>query len=325
MATATYKNPLEMPYDLYQRYHMVTQIIQRLDAVLGSDASVLEIGGDPGILSSFLPEESPVVVNSPPHASKDIVPANGTSLPFKDDSFRGVVMLDVLEHVPEDRHELLLQEIDRASSKWLIIGGPFQHDSVKEAETILSDYYLQLTGARHNFLEEHRSIGLPDRQKIVEIIQSLGYNTLELPNGLLWRWMLMMGITFFLQKDPSDNDLIDKISRFVNQNLAPSDNREPAYRHMIVGVRQKMPEAVWQQIQSLESSGSKVPEDDFTTTWEGAAAALQTLIAGKIRQGDEQIRQLEGQIEILEEFRDNVQRSLAYRIYRRWKDIWKSR
>jgi hypothetical protein len=320
--TAIQKDPLDLPYDLYQRYHLVTQIIQRLDSVFDAKVAVLEVGGDPGILAAFLPGEAPVIINSPPNIGGGIIPADGLLLPFKDDSFRGVVMLDVLEHVPEANRDMLLREIDRVSANWIIVGGPFRHDSVKDAEAIMSNYYLQLTGTAHEYLEEHRTVGLPDRQKTVDMIQSLGYDTLELPNGLLWRWMLMMGITFFLLKDPSDSDLMTKILRFVNQHLAPSDNREPAYRHIIIGVRKVMPEDTWRQLQSLESTGSRAPEEDFTSSWEGATAALQALMVDKIRQRDEHIRQLEGQIVILEEFREQTQRSLAYRIYRRWKDLW---
>jgi hypothetical protein len=49
------------------------------------------------------------------------------------------------------------------------------------------------------------------------------------------------------------------------------------------------------------------------------------LIADKTRQRDEQINQLQGQIRILEEFRDQVQQSLPYRMYRQWKRLWKNR
>jgi len=315
-------NPLDFPYDLYQRYHLATQIIQRLDGVFGNGAPILEVGGNPGILQTFLPEKTPIIVNSPPHIAGDIIPADGCHLPFKDRSFRGVVMLDVLEHVPEDNRSALLREIDRVSSSWLVVGGPFGNESVGEAEAILAGFHRQLTGTAHTYLEEHQRFGLPDYAITLETLKSLGYATMEIPNGLLCRWMLMLGINFFLQKDPSDPELVRQVNHFVNLHLAPTDNREPAYRHVIVAVRQPMPEGLRQQLRALESTDSGIP-DDAVSSWEGATAALQALMAGKIRQRDEKIRDLEGQIKILEEFRDQVQQSLAYRIYRRWKDMWK--
>lgn len=321
----THKDPLEFPYDLYQRYELVRKIIKSLDGLTGKMLPVLEVGGDPGVLAAFLTDETPVVVNTPPQAGDDIITANGRALPFKDNSFRGAVAIDVLEHVPEDQRQEMIQEVDRVCADWMVIGGPFQHELVEEAETILADFYRQLNGTSHRFLEEHRAIGLPDREKTVEYLQSMGYNTIEIPNGLLCRWMLMLGITFFLQKHPNDSDIINNVFRFANQHLTATDNREPAYRHIIICVRGDIPENICKQLQCLETPLSTVPEEDFTASWEGATAGLQTLIADKIRQRDEQISEMEGQIKILEEFRDNVQRSAAYRVYRFWKNLWKRR
>jgi hypothetical protein len=174
----------------------------------------------------------------------------------------------------------------------------------------------------HTFLEEHQKQGLPSLEATVHFLHSLGGRTIEIPNGLIWRWMLVMGITMFLQKDPSDPELMQKIHSFMNRNLAPLDNQEPAYRHIIVCSRVPLPDDVRMQIQRLETPGEAF-EKDAVMSWEGATAALQTMIADKIRQRDEEINQLQGQIRILEEFRDQVQRSLPYRLYRQWKQLWK--
>ena len=321
----TNQNPLEYPYDLYQRYNLTTKTVEILDSAIGHEAPILEVGGDPDILASFLPQESPVIVNSPPHVNDNVIPADGFSLPFKDHSFRGTIVLDVLEHVPESQRHDFLREIDRTSSEWLIVGGPFHHDLIQEAESVINSLHKHLTDTTHTFLEEHQHHGLPDRQDTVEILQLLDYHTLEIPNGLLWRWMLMMGITIFLQKDPADPELLSSIFQFVNKNLAPHDNREPAYRHLIICTRKQLPEKTWQQLSQLETSSHQPPESDFTSAWEGATTALQSLIAGNIRERDERIRNLEGQIHILEEFRDQVQKSIPYRIYRQWKRLWKRR
>jgi len=315
-------DPLDLPYDLYQRYHLTAQIVQKLDSALGAGAPILEVGGDPGILQAFLPEQSPVIVNQSAQTNGSVIPADACHLPFKDRSFRGVVMLDVLEHVPEDNRSALLREIDRVSSRWLVVGGPFRDDSVPEAEAILVDFHRHLTGTAHRYLEEHRNIGLPDRTGTLEVLRSFGYDAVEIPNGLLWRWMLMLGINFFLQKDPADAELVRQVNHFVNLHLAPYDNRQPAYRHVILALRQPMPEGLRQQLRALESTDSGIP-DDAVSSWEGATAALQALMARKIRQRDDRIRELEGQVKILEEFRDQVQRSLAYRMYRSWKGLWK--
>lgn len=108
----------------------------------------------------------------------------------------------------------------------------------------------------------------------------------------------------------------------MNRNLAPLDNQEPAYRHVLVCSRIPFPGDIRAQIQQLETPG-EVSEKDGMMYWEGAAATLQTLMADKIRQRDKQINQLQGQIRILEEFQSQVQRSLPYRLYRQWKQLWK--
>ncbi len=319
----TKQNPLEYPYDLFQRYSLTSKIIEVLDNAVGHDTPILEVGGDPGIFANFLSQETPVVVNSPPHIDDEVIPADGLQLPFKDSSFRGTVVLDVLEHIPQAQRQDFLREVDRVSAQWLIVGGPFQHDLIQEAESIVNNLHKQLTGTPHQFLEEHKLHGLPDRQATLEFLQSLGYHTLEIPNGLVCRWMLMMGISVFLQQDPADPDLLSQVFQFVNKNLAPEDNREPAYRHLMVCTRTQLPQEIWKRISQLETPALHPPESDFTAAWEGSSAALQTLIAGKIRERDEQIRNLEGQIRILEEFRDRVQKTIPYRIYRQWKRLWK--
>ncbi len=318
----TRQNPEEYPYDLFQRYSLASKIIEVLDDAVGHEASILEVGGDPGVFDNFLSQETPVVVNSPPHVDDEVIPADGLKLPFKDRSFRGTVVLDVLEHVPETQRQDFLREVSRVSDQWLIVGGPFQYDLIQEAESIVNHLHQQLTGTPHQFLEEHKLHGLPDRQATLEFLQSLGYHILEIPNGLLWRWMLMMGISMFLQQEPADPDLLHQVFQFVNINLAPYDNQEPAYRHLMVCTRTQLPQEIWQQLSQLETLAGHPPESDFTAAWEGSSAALQTLVVGKIRERDERIGNLEGQIRILEEFRAQVQKSIPYRIYRLWKRLW---
>ena len=314
-------NPFKYPYDLYQRYRLTAQVIEQLDGVFGKAAPILEVGGDAGVLQSFLPQESLTIVNFQPAVGSGIIPADGCHLPFKDKSYRGVVALDVLEHIPHDKRHIFLHEIDRVTTNWLVIGGPFEDKLVQEAESILLDYYKHLTGTSHFYLEEHKQQGLPNRQTILNYLHSLGGHTVVIPNGLIWRWMLVMGITMFLQKEPHDSELIGKVHDFLNRNLAPCDNLEPAYRHIILCSRIPLPDEIRKRIEQLKTPAN-AEEKDTTKNWEGAAAALQTLMADKIRQRDERIGQLEGQIQILQEFQDQVQATLPYRIYRQWKRLW---
>jgi len=310
-------NPFECPYDLYQRYSLTAQVIEQLDEVFGKAAPILEVGGDAGVLQSFLPQESLTIVNFQPTVGRGIIPADGCQLPFKDKIFRGVVALDVLEHIPHDKRHVFLHEIDRVTSDWLVIGGPFNHEIVRDAEAIILDYYKHLTGLSHSYLEEHKQQGLPDRGTILDYLHSLGGHTIVIPNGLIWRWMLVMGMTMFLQKEPSDSELIGKVYDFLNRNLAPLDNLEPAYRHIIVCSRIPLPVDIGALVSTTES------RHHLDRNWEEATAALQTLMADKIRQRDERISQLEGQIHILQKFQDQVQATLPYRIYRQWKRLWK--
>jgi hypothetical protein len=313
------KNPFEYPYDLYQRYKLAVQVIEHLDQKFGKSAPILEVGGDPGVLQSFLPDEAPTIVNSQPFRGNEVIRADGCHLPFRDKSFRGVIALDVLEHIPNKKRPTFLHEIDQVTSDWLIIGGPFEDKLVQDAEAIISDYYKHLTGLVHPYLEEHRQQGLPKLQTVLDYLHSLGGHTMVIPNGLIGRWMLVMGITMFLQKEPSDAELIGRVNNFVNRNLAPFDNLEPAYRHIIVCSKIPLQDDIGIVVSTSDS------KQHIDREWEGATAALQTMITEKIRLRDERISQLEGQIRILQEFQDQVQASLPYRIYRQWKKLWKNR
>jgi SAM-dependent methyltransferase len=80
---------------IYEEWY--SQIVAALPSVQGG---VLEIGTGAGFLREYLPDA--ITSDVLQHTGVDVV-MDGSELPFRAASLRGIVMLDVLHHLPESR------------------------------------------------------------------------------------------------------------------------------------------------------------------------------------------------------------------------------
>jgi SAM-dependent methyltransferase len=128
-------------FDRYDRYVEIARLVR---SSLGPGRHrVLDVGDTAGYLALLEPELVVVGVDLALEAerldgSRPML-ADGSRLPFADDTFDAVVSSDVLEHVLPDRRDAFLAELRRVSRQLVVVAAPFATPGVAGAEgTIIS-------------------------------------------------------------------------------------------------------------------------------------------------------------------------------------------
>jgi len=274
-----------LPFDLYQRYRLCSDIVKVL-----RPKSVLDAGGylgdEHGHLAvshdffqtdgSSSPEVTVTDVRQCDHP--DYLRASAWEQPFDDQSFDLVLSLDVLEHLPESERPRFLSELDRLSRQWILLGAPFSSPEIEKAETRLAD---SLMGTRR-FLQEHRELGLPELAAVQGFYLSKGYTVSTFPNGYLPAWLYWQ-VTSQHYFGLNDYDLIREYNSLYSAVSYPSDNREPAYRHILLVAKSGITPSVKSELAGLLSNSSEgnspleklALDPSFIELHERAAALLE--------------------------------------------------
>lgn len=224
---------LRLPFDQYQRYKLIQEVIQVLRA--SQPMRILDVGGAPGIMRPFFPSDEVVIIDL--DATGCDLCGTGTSLPFDAAAFDAVVTTDTLEHVPPHERQEFVQELARVTNTWLLIAAPFDDPQVVQAEEVLQQLVLARYLEGNRFIEEHRQNGLPDLSQTLGLLRSAGFDTVVLPNGYLHRWLLAISLFFLLQARFDDPELSGRVNAYYNRSFYREDNREPSYRKLIVAGR----------------------------------------------------------------------------------------
>lgn len=227
---------LTLPFDQYQRHRLIHDAVEALRDGRAR-LSVLDVGGAPGLMREFLPRDRVVVVDAEGAAPAVDLRASGRHLPFGDRSFDLVVSSDTLEHVPSVQRGRFLGELIRVTGDALLLTAPFASPQVDEAESLLSRFLKDRLGMDHRFLSEHREHGLPVRDRVSSRLEEELGPVVSVPNGSLHRWLLMMALSFYLDRDPGLAALKEEVSAYYNRHYYRLDNAEPAYRHLLVSRR----------------------------------------------------------------------------------------
>lgn len=195
---------------------------------------ILDVGGRPGLLAEFLPDDEVFIVDILPSEDLNCVQGDGARLPFRDSAFDLVVSVDTLEHIPSDHKPEFLGEQLRVSSDYVVLAAPFEDQNVALAEQIVNEFFIKKLGHPNDSLEEHFANGLPRLDEVLSFLDQRGVQHLEIPNGYLYNWLVMMMALPAVQALPDSEELVAMINRFYNQNLYASDNRQPCYRTVIL-------------------------------------------------------------------------------------------
>jgi hypothetical protein len=241
---------LELPFDQYQRYQVTSELMAGFKVPPG--ALILEVGGGPGPLESFLPEYELFVSDISGAAHERFLLASGAALPFADETFAAVVTLDTLEHVPAEIRPPFLSELLRVSSDLVVLSAPFASPELEVAEEALNEFIRARFQGDFPTLDEHADNGLPELEATVEALSRHGFSTGTLPSGYLPRWLVGMLVHHELLATGLPH--LGKLHAYYNAVVSPLDNREPAYRHVVVSSRHRPPDEIQAVVDTLLSA-----------------------------------------------------------------------
>jgi hypothetical protein len=227
-------NLYRLPFDQFQRYRLVAEIVPILEAE-GPPMTVLEVGGYPPQLAAFLPGHEVMVADQIEHQAPGYLQVNGDSLPFPNASFDLTVSLDTLEHVSPDRRPAFLAELCRVSRAAVIVAAPFADPAVAAADRAVFEFIKAQAGYEQKFLKEHLDLAPPDLAATSAALADRGLDLITLPSGRLDRWMMMMAAYYTLDSDPHLRASIPAFMEAYNRAFHGPDKSEPAYRHFLVG------------------------------------------------------------------------------------------
>ncbi len=228
---------LRLPFDQYQRYRLVADLLDRMRGD-GGPLEVLDVGGRTALLRRFLDRDRITLVDvEAADVSEGMVLGDGCRLPFADGAFDVVCAFDTLEHVPPEQREAFVAEASRVARRWCVVAGPYDAPRVARAEELLQRFMADKLDFRHRYLEEHRDYGLPDRAAVERQLGENGARVAAFGQGNLYRWLFMMSVSMVLDNDPALRDLAGDVFAYYNEALYPSDVAEPVYRHVVVAAK----------------------------------------------------------------------------------------
>jgi len=171
---------LLMPYDLYERHHVVGRLLRERGV-----QTVLDVGGNLGVLRQFL-DANILTLNVGEHAD---LYYDGRTIPFEADRFDAVASLDTLEHIPAPDRPGFLQECVRVARRQLVISAPYGSDEHRAYERKLDALYTRTFGTVHTYLNEHVRYGIPNQADLQALIAPLPLKnvTLYFAGDFVWQ------------------------------------------------------------------------------------------------------------------------------------------
>ncbi len=233
----------DLSFDLYSRHRILQRVADCARATHQQSAlDVLDVGGFPCYAPRFLQSDRVVVADvvdpGGPAPGPGYIRADGTALPFADQTFDIVSSLDSLEHVPPAGREAYMGELLRVSKRYVLILAPFEQQETELAERVLTEFVRVFDEEESPQLEEHREHGLPRLEDWTAFVQSRGFSSVSFPSGYVYNWLPMMLVKYYLVGLPDTLRLHHALDRFYNTTLQVSDARAPGYRQCILASRQ---------------------------------------------------------------------------------------
>ena len=230
------RSTLELPFDAYQRYQLVADLVRRYPGY-GAGTSVLDVGGRTALMRGFLTEACVELVDVEPAEADGLVIGCGGALPFRDGAFDVVTACDTLEHVPVEHRETFIRECARVSKGWVVLAGPYDSQEVRAAEENLRVFLKEKLALDHRYLNEHFEHGLPCRVATTETFRASQCSVASIGHANLQRWLPLMCLEMYLDSDPNLREVAKRYFRVYNESLYATDHAGPVYRHAVIAAR----------------------------------------------------------------------------------------
>jgi len=224
---------LALPFDQYQRYRLVADLLEQLRGERDS-LVVLDVGGRTALLRTFLEGDRIHLVDVEESEEPGLVLGDGAKLPFGDSTVDAVVTIDTLEHVPPAGRASFVAECARVARRWVVIAGPFATEGVAEAEERLGSFVGEKLGIVHRYLNEHHEHGLPSLEETEDELRSAGGVVRSVGHANLERWLALMCLSMYIDRDAPLRAIAPEFFRFYNVALYGLDQTPPVYRHAVV-------------------------------------------------------------------------------------------
>jgi cyclopropane fatty-acyl-phospholipid synthase-like methyltransferase len=236
------------------RYWLTGQILHKIG--LRSGEKVLDGGGHGSLLPYFVNSDVHIL-DLPKSKEKNYIQASALDMPLNDNSFPFVVSCDVLEHIPSGERSTFLMELIRVAEDSVILSAPFSTPEVTEAELSANNFYKDVTGHEHRWLEEHIAYGLPTEQETAEQLKKMGVHFQIIRHNSIVAWEIILKYHLLSATKGSDDisnvltDLYEYYYDFCMQN----DFGKHSYRTtFVISKRSKHKRLEWSNVSDTVES-----------------------------------------------------------------------
>lgn len=158
---------------------------------------------------------------------------SGHQLPFRDGTFDGVVVSDVMEHVPPELRKKVVSEVLRVANRIVVFGYPCGPAAFELDRKLYNDYQRR-SMPPPVWLAEHMLHPFPDEDLFSEL--PAGWSRKTIPNETLDFHYWMMKTEMFRICDYSFRLALRLMPKVVERLLLRA-NEEPTYRKIFVLTR----------------------------------------------------------------------------------------
>jgi hypothetical protein len=139
--------------------------------------TILEVGSGSTGIAHYLGRRTlglEIRFHEPPGPGLVAVAGTATALPFADGSVEVVLIMDTMEHIPDDLRAAALLEAMRVARRTIIVGGPMGHRA-RSADEKLAGAYRKRGIPLPDWLQEHLVERAPDVEDIAEPMRLAGW------------------------------------------------------------------------------------------------------------------------------------------------------
>lgn len=195
--------------------------------------TILEVGsGAHGNLAQYLPKDDIVFLDLelPEDVLKDprFVVGDATNLAYGEDSFDYIIALDVVEHIPTEKREAFIANINRVAKLGVVLSAPIFSEQSPHEDELLKSFYTLEGQDPPAWIDEHIDCTLP---KTVDLLQLVRKQNVEEKNivsffgvkrSLMQKMLIMEAVA-------SQSERLTNVFDVINSDYIQSVMREDSW------------------------------------------------------------------------------------------------